>query len=185
MTRLELATSSLARKCSTTELHPRGWGLEKSRTRPLIARGARRKHFFRLRAARARDTVAAIPMDRLAQILQHKRDEIAALRPRRDELRRLALERNDFRGFAAALRGGEGRSLALIAEVKKASPSAGVIALDFDPVAIARQYEAAGADAVLVFPIPAYLGQPLRPQVPYNYHAAIAEAISRAVEAAG
>lgn len=44
-------------------------------------------------------------------------------------------------------------------------------------VANAKQAEAAGADAVLVFPIPAYLGQPLRPQVPYNYHAAIAEAI--------
>lgn len=91
-------------------------------------------------------------MDRLAEILQHKRTEIAALLPRRDELRRAALQRNDFRSFAAALRdGGDGgRNLSLIAEVKRASPSAGLIAEQFNPVEIARAYEAAGADAVSV-----------------------------------
>ena len=40
----------------------------------------------------------------------------------------------------------------------------------------ARAAQAAGADALLVFPIPAFLGQPLNPEVPYRYHAAIAEA---------
>jgi 4-hydroxy-tetrahydrodipicolinate synthase len=40
----------------------------------------------------------------------------------------------------------------------------------------ARAAQEAGADALLVFPIPAYLGQPLNPEVPYRYHAAIAEA---------
>src|SRR5690606_25933849 len=44
-------------------------------------------------------------------------------------------------------------------------------------VANARAAQAAGADALLVFPIAAYLGQPLRPEVPYRYHAAIAEAV--------
>jgi 4-hydroxy-tetrahydrodipicolinate synthase len=41
----------------------------------------------------------------------------------------------------------------------------------------ARAAQAAGSDALLVFPIPAYLGQPLNPEVPYRYHAAIAEAV--------
>ena len=44
-------------------------------------------------------------------------------------------------------------------------------------VANARAVQAAGADALLVFPIPAYLGLPLNPEVPYRYHAAIAEAV--------
>lgn len=44
-------------------------------------------------------------------------------------------------------------------------------------VANAKQARDAGADALLIFPIPAYLGQPLNPEVPYRYHAAIAEAV--------
>jgi 4-hydroxy-tetrahydrodipicolinate synthase len=44
-------------------------------------------------------------------------------------------------------------------------------------IANARAAQAAGADALLVFPIPAFLGQPLHPEVPYRYHAAIAEAV--------
>jgi len=44
-------------------------------------------------------------------------------------------------------------------------------------VANARAAQAAGADALLIFPIPAYLGTPLNPEVPYRYHAAIAEAV--------
>ena len=43
-------------------------------------------------------------------------------------------------------------------------------------VANAKQARDAGADALLVFPIPAYLGVPLRPEVPYAYHSAVAEA---------
>src|SRR5688572_26867198 len=66
-------------------------------------------------------------VNRLEEILRVKRGEIERLRPRRDELHKAALLRNDFRGFAAALQGEPGK-VALIAEIKKASPSAGVIA---------------------------------------------------------
>jgi indole-3-glycerol phosphate synthase len=88
-------------------------------------------------------------MNRLEEILRVKRDEIEKLRPRRDELRKAALLRNDFRGFAAALRPGDGK-LALIAEIKKASPSAGVIVEQFDPVAIAKNYARAGVEAISI-----------------------------------
>ena len=86
---------------------------------------------------------------RLQKILDVKRTEVARLLPRAAHLREAALLRDEFRGFAAALDRGPS-SLALIAEVKKASPSAGVIAADFDPVAVAKAYEAAGAQCVSV-----------------------------------
>jgi indole-3-glycerol phosphate synthase len=88
-------------------------------------------------------------MNRLTPILEQKQREVAKLLPRAEHLRNAALLRNDFRGFAAALDLGPD-ALGLIAEVKKASPSAGVIASDFDPVLIAQQYEAAGAHAISV-----------------------------------
>lgn len=88
-------------------------------------------------------------MSRLDEILRAKRDEIERLRPRRDELHRAALLRNDFRSFGAALRRDEGK-LALIAEIKKASPSAGVIVESFAPVAIAKNYARAGVEAISV-----------------------------------
>ena len=53
------------------------------------------------------------------------------------ELKRMALAQPAARDFAAALQGDD---ISLIAEVKKASPSRGVICYDFDPVAIARTY---------------------------------------------
>jgi len=94
--------------------------------------------------------------NRLTPILEQKQREVARLLPRVEHLRQAALLRNDFRGFAAALDQGRAEdsqlplALGLIAEVKKASPSAGVIAADFDPVQIAEQYEAAGAHAISV-----------------------------------
>jgi indole-3-glycerol phosphate synthase len=88
-------------------------------------------------------------MDRLQEILQTKRGEIAKLKHRAELLRASALQRNDFRSFRAAIDRGPG-ALGLIAEVKKASPSAGVIAEDFDPIQIARTYQSAGANAISV-----------------------------------
>jgi indole-3-glycerol phosphate synthase len=85
----------------------------------------------------------------LDTIIAQKRVEVAALQPRAAELKRLAAARSEWRDFAAALRRTDGR-VALIAEVKKASPSAGVIRPDFDPVAIARDYERGGASCLSV-----------------------------------
>jgi indole-3-glycerol phosphate synthase len=88
-------------------------------------------------------------MNRLEEILRVKRAEIDLLRPRADLLHRRALERNEFRGFRAALKRADGH-LAIIGEIKKASPSAGVIADSFEPVSIAKNYESAGAAAISV-----------------------------------
>lgn len=87
-------------------------------------------------------------MSRLNEILRVKRAEIEQLRPRRDELRKAALMRNEFRSFRAAIEKPD--DLALIAEVKKASPSAGVIAEQFEPVQIAQNFARAGAEAISV-----------------------------------
>jgi len=92
---------------------------------------------------------AGFAMNRLQVILDQKQLELAKLLPRREHLRAAALLRNDYRGFAAAIDRGPD-ALGLIAEVKKASPSAGSIVEAFDPVAIAQAYEAAGAHAISV-----------------------------------
>jgi len=88
-------------------------------------------------------------MSRLDEILAVKRREITELKPKMSELRKTALLRNDFRSLHAALDRGPDK-LALIAEVKKASPSAGVIAETFHPVEIAKNYARAGCEAISV-----------------------------------
>ena len=87
--------------------------------------------------------------NRLDEILQARRQDIARLKEQATELRRQALLRNDFRSLRTALRRPDGR-VAVIAEVKQASPSAGVIVGQFDPVEIASRYQAGGADAISV-----------------------------------
>jgi indole-3-glycerol phosphate synthase len=99
----------------------------------------------------------------LDKIVTVKRREVVALRPQAERFRVEATARTDFRDFAPALRGvrtasdlneksipSPNQSIALIAEVKKASPSAGVICSDFDPVRTAQEYEKAGASAISV-----------------------------------
>jgi indole-3-glycerol phosphate synthase len=89
----------------------------------------------------------------LDKIVEHKRREVAALPQGRvsvDTLRAAVQARAGLRDFAGALRRPKRGSVALIAEVKKASPAAGIIRADFDPIQIAREYEAAGASCLSV-----------------------------------
>src|SRR5438105_15708173 len=88
-------------------------------------------------------------MTRLEEILAAKRDEIERLKPRIAELDRQAQARQDFRSFRTSLEPSD-EKLAVIAEVKKASPSSGVIAESFEPVEIAKNYERADANAISV-----------------------------------
>lgn len=89
----------------------------------------------------------------LEQIVETKRQEVAQRKQRvpleqlKEMISTLGRPRNFFHAVTTRP---ANRPLALIAEVKKASPSAGIIRADFNPVAIARQYEQAGANALSV-----------------------------------
>jgi indole-3-glycerol phosphate synthase len=92
-------------------------------------------------------------MDILNRILRHKADELAGRMQRLplQALKEQAVSAPPVRGFAAALRArvSTGRP-AVIAEIKKASPSRGLLRKDFDPAAIARSYETCGAACLSV-----------------------------------
>ena len=92
-------------------------------------------------------------MNILDTIVEQKQREIARLSKRAlsaADLRDALQKRGGVRDFAGVLRKPRAGPVALVAEVKKASPSAGVICSDFDPVRIAREYDAAGASCLSV-----------------------------------
>jgi len=92
-------------------------------------------------------------MNILDKIVEQKKIEVAKLPARiiaAGDLHDAMLEHGERRDFVAALRAPRFGSIGLIAEVKKASPSAGIICQDFDPIRIATAYEAAGASCLSI-----------------------------------
>ena len=85
--------------------------------------------------------------DKLAEICATKRMEVAGRKPKGVSHWPAP---SPPRGFEAALRSKSASGIALIAEIKKASPSKGLIRADFDPAAHARAYQAGGAACLSV-----------------------------------
>ena len=93
-------------------------------------------------------------MNILQTIVEQKQREIALLPVGRVSVADLRLainQRGGLRDFRGALEHPRSGNIALIAEVKKASPSAGIICPDFDAVRIARRYEEAGVPSYLCY----------------------------------
>ncbi|MFX3633478.1 MAG: indole-3-glycerol phosphate synthase TrpC [Candidatus Pristimantibacillus sp.] len=88
----------------------------------------------------------------LSKIVATKQEEVALLATQfnQAEYERQIVELPACRGFELALTTGRNRELGLIAEVKKASPSKGLIRADFHPADLALAYEQAGADCISV-----------------------------------
>ena len=95
------------------------------------------------------ETTAGIFLERIVAATRAHLDERRQHTPL-DAMRALASEAPPPRSFAQALRPAAGSSARLIAEVKRASPSKGLLAERFDPVAQARAYAAGGAAAISV-----------------------------------
>ncbi len=102
--------------------------------------------------------------DILARITSYKRDEIAAAKARcpRVDIETAARDAPAVRPFAAAIseRLAQGQ-YALVAEIKKASPSKGLIRTDFNPASLARAYQAGGATCLSILTdTPSFQGAP-------------------------
>jgi len=101
-------------------------------------------------------------MNRLHEIFESKRKEIEEAKKQipLGAIREASAAADPPRGFADKLKN-TAKQLALIAEIKKGSPSRGLIRENFDPVEIAEQYEQAGATALSVLTdAPYFLGAP-------------------------
>jgi indole-3-glycerol phosphate synthase len=98
--------------------------------------------------------------DILQQIVATKKAEVAAAKSRvsESELKARVGEVEAPRNFFATLTKEPEGLVNIIAEVKRSSPSAGVMKTDFDPVAIAKAYHSAGADALSVLTDEQYFG---------------------------
>lgn len=93
------------------------------------------------------------PVDKLAEICDRKREHVAMRKSIISEvnLSEIAANQTAPRGFANALRAARaGEKIGLIAEIKKASPSKGLIRQDFDPASLAQDYENGGATCLSV-----------------------------------
>jgi indole-3-glycerol phosphate synthase len=88
----------------------------------------------------------------LDRIIADKRVEVERRRRRKslEQLKQEIASKDRCRNFYKAVTKRNSRGVNVIAEVKKASPSAGIIRTDFDPVAIANTYQQCGADAISI-----------------------------------